>query len=103
MTIFERIIAREIPATVVYEDSELIAIRDIEPKAPVHILVIPKRPIPSTNDLTADDEALVGRMVLRAAKIAEAEGIAAGGYRLVMNCGSDGGQSVDHLHLHLLG
>jgi histidine triad (HIT) family protein len=102
-TIFSKIIRREIPATIVYEDDEVMAIRDIAPEAPTHVLVIPKTAIATTNDLTAEHDALVGRMIRVAAEIAGQEGIAEDGYRLVMNCNQDGGQSVFHIHLHLLG
>lgn len=102
-SIFTKIIRREIPADVVYEDDRVIAIRDIAPHAPVHILVIPKKEIPTTNDLTDADEGLVGHMVLTAANIAKKEGIAEDGYRLVFNCNAHGGQVVYHLHLHILG
>lgn len=103
MTIFEKIIAREIPATIVFENEELAAFRDIDPKAPTHILVVPKKPIASLNDLDADDAGLIGKMVIAAAEIARKEGVAESGYRLVLNCNSDGGQSVDHIHCHLMG
>lgn len=101
--LFCRIAAREIPATIVREDEETVAFRDIDPKAPVHVLVIPRRHISSVNALQGGDAGLVGRMVLAAAEVAAAEGIADGGYRLVLNTGPDAGQSVDHIHLHLLG
>lgn len=103
MTIFEKIIAREIPADIVFENDDLIAFRDIDPKAPVHILIVPKRRIPTTNDLVASDAELIGKMILAAAEIAKGEGIAESGYRLVVNCNRDGGQSVNHIHCHLLG
>jgi histidine triad (HIT) family protein len=103
MTLFEKIIAREIPATIVYEDDEVIAIRDIDPKAPVHILVITKKPIPALNDLTGSEQQLIGKVILTAKDIARDQGIAQSGYRLVLNCNKDGGQSVDHIHCHLLG
>ena len=103
MTIFEKIITREIPATIVYEDDDVIAFRDIDPKAPTHILVTTKRMIPTLNDLQEDDAELVGKMILAAKEIAASENIAASGYRLVFNCNSDGGQSVDHIHCHILG
>lgn len=103
MTIFEKIIAREIPATIVFETDELIAFRDIDPKAPTHILIVPKHPIETVNDATPGDAELLGKIVLAAAGIAKAEGIAETGYRLVFNCNRDGGQSVDHIHCHLLG
>lgn len=101
--LFEKIVRREVPADIVYEDDDLLAFRDIDPKAPIHVLVIPKRRIPTINDLDAGDAALLGRMVLVARDIAREEGIDADGYRLVMNCNAAGGQSVYHLHLHLLG
>ena len=101
--LFEKIVAREIPADIVWENDELLAFRDIEPQAPVHILIIPKRRIRTLNDLEPDDAGLVGRMVLAAADIAKSEGIADDGYRLNLNCNAAGGQSVWHIHLHLLG
>lgn len=101
--LFMKIIDREIPADIVHEDDELLAFRDIDPQAPVHILVVPKRRIPTINDLDSDDAALVGRMVLAARKLAAEEGLAEDGYRLVFNCNENGGQSVFHIHLHLLG
>jgi histidine triad (HIT) family protein len=103
MTLFEKIIARQIPANIVYEDNEVIAIRDIDPKAPTHILVITKKPIPSLNDLTDGDQQLIGKVILTAKNIAKSEGIDESGYRLVLNCNKEGGQSVDHIHCHLLG
>ncbi len=102
MTIFAKIIAREIPADIVYEDDLCLAFRDINPKAPVHILVIPKKPIVSLADLGDTDEALMGRCILAVHKIAKQEQLEQG-YRLVCNCGPDGGQEVPHLHFHLLG
>ena len=102
-TLFEKIVAREIPADIVYEDDELLAFRDIQPQAPVHVLIIPKTRIPTLNDLEAGHAELVGKMVLAAAKIAKDEGLADDGYRLNFNCNEYGGQSVYHIHLHLLG
>ena len=102
-TLFEKIVAREIPADIVYEDDELLAFRDIEPQAPVHVLIIPKHRIATLNDLEANHAELVGKMVLVAGKIAKDEGIAEDGYRLNLNCNEQGGQSVYHIHLHLLG
>ncbi len=102
-SIFTKIIAREIPADIVYEDELVLAFRDIAPQAPVHILIIPKREIATANDVTPVDEAALGRLVLVAAKIAAAEGIAKDGYRLIINCNEHGGQEVFHLHMHLLG
>jgi histidine triad (HIT) family protein len=101
--IFCRIAEGAIPATIVHSDAEIVAFRDIDPKAPTHVLVIPRRHIDSVNELDADDAALVGRLVLAAKAIARADGIAEPGYRLVLNTGPDGGQSVGHLHLHVLG
>ncbi|MGB0514284.1 MAG: histidine triad nucleotide-binding protein [Wenzhouxiangellaceae bacterium] len=101
--LFEKIVRREIPADIVWENDELLAFRDIEPQAPVHVLIIPKRKIRTLNDLTESDAGLVGRMVLAAREIALSEGIAEDGYRLNFNCNEGGGQSVWHIHLHLLG
>jgi histidine triad (HIT) family protein len=102
-TIFARIIEGEIPAARVYEDEEMIAIRDVNPAAPTHILLIPKKPIINIDDAGAEDAPLLGRMLLRAAQLAREAGFAQDGYRLVFNTNRDGGQSVYHLHLHLLG
>ncbi len=102
-TIFSKIIRREIPADIVYEDDLVLAFRDIAPRAPIHILIIPKEEIPTANDITNGQEGLVGHMVKAAADIAGSQGIAESGYRLVINCNADGGQEVFHLHLHLLG
>ena len=101
-SIFDKIIAREIPADIVYEDDELLAFRDINPQAPVHVLFIPKRRIATLNDLQPGDEALVGRLTMAAAAWAKQQGFAEDGYRLVINCNRDGGQTVFHIHLHLL-
>ncbi|MEI7511302.1 MAG: histidine triad nucleotide-binding protein [Candidatus Peregrinibacteria bacterium] len=100
-TIFQRIIAREIPANIEYEDDEVIAIKDIAPKAPVHILVIPKKFIPSIADATDADQILLGKLILTAQKIAKEKGLE--GYKLLFNVGEKGGQVVFHVHLHLLG
>jgi histidine triad (HIT) family protein len=100
--IFQQIIDREIKAEIIHEDELCLAFRDIAPQAPAHVLVIPKKAIASLDDLAPDDQALVGHLVLTAARLAGQLDLA-GGYRLVVNCGPDGGQSVDHLHLHLLG
>ena len=102
-TIFSRIINRELPADVVYEDDEVMAFRDISPQAPVHVLVIPKAEIATVNDIRPEQAELIGKMVLAAQKIAADEGIAEDGYRLVVNCNRHGCQEVFHLHLHLLG
>lgn len=102
-TIFQRIIDREIPATIEFESEDIIAIRDIAPSAATHVLIIPKRMIPTINDLTEADAALVGRVYLVARDLARKYGIDASGYRVVTNCNADGGQTVFHLHFHLLG
>ncbi len=101
--LFEKIVQREIPADIVWENDELLAFRDIDPKAPVHVLIIPKRKIRTLNDLEHDHAGLIGRMVLAARDIAKSEGVADDGYRLNFNCNPAGGQSVWHIHLHLLG
>lgn len=101
--LFEKIIRREIPADIVFENDEVLAFRDINPQAPVHVLIIPKRHIATLNDLSQADAALVGRLVLVARSIAADEGLSEDGYRLVFNCNEHGGQSVFHIHLHLLG
>ena len=102
-SLFTKIINRDIPADIVYEDEDIIGIKDIAPKAPIHCLFIPKRAIPTSNDLDNGDASLVGKLVLVAAAYARQQGIADDGYRLVMNCNRHGGQSVHHIHLHLLG
>lgn len=102
-TIFSKIIRREIPATILYQDELVTAFRDINPQAPTHILIVPNRLIPTTNDVTAEDEVALGRLFTVAAKLAAQEGIAADGYRLLVNCNRHGGQEVYHLHMHLLG
>jgi len=103
MTLFEKIVAREIPATIVYEDDDVIAFKDIDPKAPTHIVIATKRPIETLNDLGDTDAELMGKMILAAKKIAAFEKIDERGYRIVFNCNKDGGQSVYHIHCHLLG
>ena len=102
-TIFSKIINRELPADVVYEDDEILAFRDIAPQAPVHVLVIPKVEIATVNDIKPEQAELIGRMVLVAQKIARDEGVADDGYRLAINCNQHGCQVVFHLHMHLLG
>ncbi len=102
-TIFGKIIRREIPAQIVHETDNVIAFRDINPQAPIHVLVIPKKPISSVEALLPEDASLMGEVLLAAAEIARKEGLAEGGYRLVTNIGHDGGQTVSHLHFHLLG
>jgi histidine triad (HIT) family protein len=101
--LFCRIAAGEIPGDIVYEDDELLAFNDISPQAPHHVLVIPKAHVATVNDLTAEHADLVGRLVLRAKAIAAERGIEESGYRLILNCNGHGGQTVFHLHLHLLG
>ncbi len=101
-TLFGKIIRREIPADIVYEDDEVLAFRDINAQAPTHVLFIPRRPIATLNDLVDDDALLVGKLVLAATRFAKAQGFAEDGYRCVVNCNRDGGQSVYHLHLHVL-
>jgi len=101
--IFCKIIAGEIPADIVYHDKEIIAFRDINPQAPVHLIIIPREHIPSLDRMKESDSALVGRMVAIANKLAKDEGVAEKGYRLAFNCGKEGGQLVPHLHMHLLG
>lgn len=101
--LFCKIVAKQIPATIIHEDEQIIAFRDISPQAPTHALIVPRRHIATLNDLTGSDSGLVGHMLFTAAQLARAEGIADSGFRLVMNCNEDGGQTVFHIHLHLLG
>ena len=103
MTLFEKIAAREIPAKIIEEDEDLIVFHDIKPQAPVHVLVVPKKPIPRLAQATAEDEKLLGKLLLRAQEMAKSLGIAESGFRVVINSGRDGGESVPHLHVHLLG
>src|SRR5271163_2288184 len=102
-TLFEKIIAGELPATVLYRDSRVIAFLDIRPAAPVHILIVPNKPIPTANDIADEDESLIGHMFIVARELARQQGIATSGYRLIVNCNAHGGQEVYHLHVHLLG
>lgn len=102
-TIFSKIIRREIPSDIVYQDDLVTAFRDISPQTPSHILIIPNQLIPTVNDVKPEDEAALGRMVTVAAKIAQQEGIAEDGYRLIINCNRHAGQEVYHIHMHLLG
>ena len=101
-TIFGKIIRREIPADIVYEDEQTLAFRDVNPQAPTHILVIPKKPIPRLSEAAPEDTALMGHLLMTVQKVAEQENLS-NGYRVVINNGADGGQTVDHLHLHILG
>jgi histidine triad (HIT) family protein len=102
-TLFGKIASGEIPADLLYEDEEVVAFRDISPQAPVHLLVIPRKPIPTLNAVQPEDAALIGKLFLVAAKLAAREGIAESGYRTVVNCNAGAGQTVFHLHLHVLG
>ncbi|MEO6183699.1 MAG: histidine triad nucleotide-binding protein [Verrucomicrobiota bacterium] len=103
MTLFEKIVAREISADIVYEDQFVLALRDIKPGAPVHILVVPKKPIPRIAEAQPEDHNVLGHILLKAAEIAEKAGLKKSGYRLVINNGPDAGESVPHLHCHILG
>ena len=102
-TLFERIIAREIPASIVYEDDQLLAFHDIKPQAPTHVLIIPKKPIPRIAEATPDDQAILGYLMLKAGEVAEKLGLTKSGFRLVFNNGPDAGEAVPHLHCHILG
>jgi len=101
--IFCQVVAGKVPSEIIYQDEAVIAFRDINPQAPTHLVIIPKRHIPSLAQLTEAESSLVGHMVSTANQLAKGEGIAESGYRLVINCGKEGGQLVPHLHLHLLG
>jgi histidine triad (HIT) family protein len=102
-TIFGKIARGEIPADLVYEDDDLVAFRDISPQAPMHILIIPRKPIATLNDAGPEDAELIGKLFLAAARVAKEAGIAERGYRTVVNCNAAAGQTVFHLHLHVLG
>jgi histidine triad (HIT) family protein len=102
-TLFEKIIAKEIPASMVYEDLRVIAFRDINPEAPVHVLIIPKKPIPRIAEAKPEDQEVLGHLMLKAAEVAQQLGLARNGYRLVIYNGADAGESVPHLHCHILG
>jgi len=102
-TVFERIIAGELPAQIVHRDEQVTAFRDLHPRSPVHILIVPNKPIPTVNDIADADEALIGHLYTVARDLARREGIAEDGYRLIINCNAHGGQEVYHLHVHLLG
>ncbi len=101
--LFLKILRKEIPARIIHEDDQCIAFHDVNPQAPVHVLIIPRKEIPTHADLTPDDQALMGHLHLVAARLAEQLGLVENGYRLVVNCKDAGGQTVPHLHLHLLG
>ena len=102
-TIFSKIIRKEIPADIVYQDDLVTAFRDIQPQAPTHVLIVPNKVIPTVDDLTVEDELAMGRMLRVAGELARKDGIAEDGYRLIINCGDDGGQEIYHIHMHLLG
>ena len=102
-TIFSKIIRKELPSDMVYQDDLVTAFRDINPSAPTHILIIPNKLIPTVNHCEAEDEAMLGRLFTVARKVAEQEGISESGYRLIVNCGPDGHQEVMHLHMHIVG
>ena len=102
-TLFEKIIAREIPAQIVYEDDLVLAFRDIHPQAPVHVLIVSKKPIPRIAEAQADDQKVLGHLLLKAAEVAKKLNLDQGGFRLVINNGKDGGETVPHLHCHILG
>jgi histidine triad (HIT) family protein len=102
-TIFSKIIRQEIQTELLYQDDLVTAFRDINPRAPHHILIVPNKLIPTVNDVTAEDEVTLGRLITVASKIAKEEGISEDGYRLIMNCNSFGGQEVYHIHMHLVG
>ena len=102
-TLFEKIIAREIPATIVYEDELVIAFRDVKPQAPTHVLIIPKKPIPRIAEATPEDHQVLGHLMLKAGEVARSLGLAQNGFRLVFNNGSDAGEAVPHLHCHIIG
>ena len=103
MTIFEKIAARQIPATIVYEDDLVLAFKDMNGKAPTHMLIVPKKPIPRISAATEEDERVLGRLLLKAAEVAKQFNLDHTGYRLVINCGPDAGESVPHLHCHIMG
>ncbi len=102
-TLFEKIIAREIPGDIVYEDDQVVAFRDINPKAPVHVLIVPRKPITRISEAKAEDQQVLGFLLLKAAEVAGKLGLAQTGYRLIFNNGPDAGEAVPHLHCHILG
>jgi histidine triad (HIT) family protein len=103
MTLFTKILNREIPAQILFEDDSCFAIRDINPQAPVHILLIPKKEIAAMTDVSASDQNLLGHLMLKASELAKSQGLSEKGYRLVINTGADAGQTVAHIHIHILG
>jgi histidine triad (HIT) family protein len=102
-TLFEKIAAREIPAQIIFEDDLVLAIKDINPQAPTHLLIFPKKPVPRIAEAQANDESLLGHLLLKAAEVAGRLGLDKSGFRLVINNGADGGETVPHLHCHILG
>jgi histidine triad (HIT) family protein len=102
-TLFSKIVRRELPADIVFQDDQVTAFRDINPQAPTHILIVPNKIIPTVNDVTQEDEATLGHLFIVAHQIAKSEGIDTDGYRLLINCGQHANQEVFHLHMHLLG
>jgi histidine triad (HIT) family protein len=102
-TIFSKIIAREIPAEIIFQDDQVTAFKDINPQAPVHVLIVPNKEIPTAADVATDDEQMLGHMFVVARQVAEQLGVAESGYRLIVNCKGDAGQEVFHVHMHLLG
>ena len=103
MTLFEKIVARQLPASIVYEDDQVLAFRDIKPQAPTHVLIIPKKPIPRAAEAKPEDQALLGHLLLKAAEVANQLGLTQSGFRLVFNNGPDAGEAVPHLHCHIIG
>jgi histidine triad (HIT) family protein len=103
VTLFEKIIARQIPAAIVYEDDIVLAFRDVNPKAPTHVLIVPKKSIPRLAEATAADQPTLGHLLYKAAEVAQKLGLDKTGYRIVINNGADGGETVPHLHVHILG
>lgn len=102
-TLFSKIVNREIPAEILYQDDRVTAFRDIHPQAPTHILIVPNKIIPTVNDVSEEDEAVLGHLFVVARRLAEEEGVAEDGYRLLVNCGRNANQEIFHLHMHLLG
>ena len=102
-TLFEKIIARDIPASIVYEDDRVLAFKDINPGAPTHVLIVPKKPIPRIAEAKAEDQQVLGHLLLKASEVAKQLGVDDSGYRLVINNGPDAGESVPHLHCHIIG
>jgi histidine triad (HIT) family protein len=102
-TVFEKVVARELPAQIVYEDDQVLAFHDLKPQAPTHILIVPKKPLARIAEAGTEDQALLGHLLLKAAEVAAQAGLRQGGYRLVINNGPHGGESVPHLHCHILG